>query len=105
MYRSGATVPSQPDIVVKHGTIEQWYLINATMEIHAFHIHQMKFVEEHSPAGVPASVDVTFVPMGTMLPNRDDPDYPLVKPSITKVLLDLRNVPRHVRLSLPHALS
>jgi FtsP/CotA-like multicopper oxidase with cupredoxin domain len=49
---------------------------------------------ERGPAGAPATVDTTFVPVGTLLPNRRDPDYPLVRPSRTKVLLDFRNVPR-----------
>ena len=43
-YGPGATAPSNADVVVKRGTIEEWYLINATMESHAFHIHQMSFV-------------------------------------------------------------
>jgi FtsP/CotA-like multicopper oxidase with cupredoxin domain len=29
-----------------------------------------------------------------VLPNKADPDYPLIKPGLTKVLLDFRNVPR-----------
>jgi FtsP/CotA-like multicopper oxidase with cupredoxin domain len=35
-----------------------------------------------------------FVPIGTLLPNKKDPNYPLVKPRITKILLDFRHVPR-----------
>lgn len=93
-YSARASAPSNPDIVVKHGTIEEWYLINTAPEVHAFHIHQMKFVEERSAAGMPVSVDVAFLPIGKFLPNPRDPNYPLVKPSITKVLLDFRDVPR-----------
>lgn len=93
-YTSGATVPSNPDIVVKRGSVEEWYLINATMEAHAFHIHQMAFVQERAVPGVPLMADTVFVPVGTLLPNRNDPNYPLVKPRITKILLDFRNVPR-----------
>jgi FtsP/CotA-like multicopper oxidase with cupredoxin domain len=94
VYRTGATVPYNADVVVKKGSVEEWYLVNATMESHAFHIHQMTFVQETSPAGIPLTVDTVFVPIGTLLPNKKDPNYPLVKPRITKILLDFRNVPR-----------
>lgn len=92
VYRKGADVP-QPDIVVKRGTIEEWYLFNTTLEEHSFHIHQMAFVAEDASPG-PATVDTVLVPFGSLLPNKADPDYPLVKPSVTHVLLDFRNVPR-----------
>lgn len=92
MYTPGATVP-QPDIVVKRGTIEEWYLFNATLEPHTFHIHQMAFVaEDETPQ--PVMLDTVLVPTGKTLPNPADPDYPLLKPGLTKVLLDFRNVPR-----------
>jgi len=94
VYHAGATVPSNPDIVVKHGSIEQWYLVNATNETHAFHIHQMAFVQSRAVRGVPLMADTVFVPVGTLLPNKQDPNYPLIKPRITKILLDFRNVPR-----------
>jgi len=93
-YGRGATVPSNPDIVVKRGSVEEWYLVNATLEAHAFHIHQMAFVQERAVAGVPLMADTVFVPVGNVLPNKRDPNYPLVKPRITKILLDFRNVPR-----------
>ncbi len=64
------------------------------MEAHAFHIHQMAFVQETSPGGIPLTRDTVFVPIGELLPNRRDPNYPLVQPKITKILLDFRNVPR-----------
>ncbi|MGA9853440.1 MAG: multicopper oxidase domain-containing protein [Gammaproteobacteria bacterium] len=94
VYRPGATVPSNPDIVVKQGTIEEWYLINATMETHAFHIHQMAFVQVRNYIGIPVTVDTVFVPVGKLLPNPSDLNYPLIQPSITKVILDFRHVPR-----------
>lgn len=94
IYTSNRDFPSNADVVVKRGTIEEWYLINATMESHAFHIHQMTFVQEKSWAGVPVTTDTVFVPVGSLLRNRADPNYPLVKPRITKILLDFRNVPR-----------
>jgi FtsP/CotA-like multicopper oxidase with cupredoxin domain len=53
IYGRGATVPSNADIVVKQGAVEEWYLINATMEAHAFHIHQMAFVQERAVRGRP----------------------------------------------------
>lgn len=87
-------MPSNPDIVVKQGAIEVWYLINATQETHAFHIHQMAFVQERDYTGIPVTVDGMFVPPGKLLPNSHDPNYPLIKPSITKVILDFRHVPR-----------
>jgi FtsP/CotA-like multicopper oxidase with cupredoxin domain len=94
VYRMGAGFPTDADVVVKKGSVEEWYLINATMESHAFHIHQMAFVQEQSAAGIPMTGDTVFVPVGKLLPNRRDPNYPLIKPSITKILLDFRNVPR-----------
>ncbi len=78
VYAAGATVPSNPDIVVHQGAVEEWYLVNTTMEAHAFHIHQMSFVIEDGFAGIPLSGDTAFVPVGTLLPNRSDPNYPLI---------------------------
>lgn len=91
-YRPGAMVPSHPDIVVKQGTIEIWYLINATLEAHDFHIHQMAYVDESNYSGLPDTADTTFIPVGKLLPNPRDPNYPLIQPSITKVILDFRHV-------------
>ena len=87
-------VPSNADIAVKQGAIEEWYLINTTMESHSFHVHQMSFVQEETPSAPALSRDVAFVPVGTLLPNPREPNYPLVRPSITKVLHDFRHVPR-----------
>jgi FtsP/CotA-like multicopper oxidase with cupredoxin domain len=94
IYHGDAVFPSNPDIVVKQGTIEEWYLINASLETHAFHIHQMAFVQERTYMGVPATLDTVFVPVGTVLPNPRDPNFPLVRPSITRVILDFRHVPK-----------
>lgn len=93
-YRKGDVFPDNPDIVVRQGTIEEWYLINATMETHAFHIHQMAFVQERSYMGIPVTIDTVFVPVGHLIPNRRDPEYPLIVPSITRVILDFRHVPK-----------
>lgn len=93
-YASNGTAPVQADVVVKKGSIEEWYLINATLEAHAFHMHQMAFVQEKSWAGVPITTDTAFVRVGSIQQNKRDPNYALVKPSVTKILLDFRNVPR-----------
>ena len=91
-FAKGAQAPP-PDIVVKRGTIEEWYLYNTTLEVHSFHLHQAPFVVEDG-AGAPMFADTVFLPFGSLLPNSKDPDYPLVKPSLTRVLIDFRNVPR-----------
>ncbi|MBV8499886.1 MAG: multicopper oxidase domain-containing protein [Candidatus Eremiobacteraeota bacterium] len=93
-YARGAVIPSNADVVVKRGSVEEWYLVNTTMESHAFHIHQMAFVQSRSVPGTPLMADTVFVPLGSLLPNRRDPNYPLVKPRITKIILDFRDVPR-----------
>ncbi|HTU83388.1 MAG TPA: multicopper oxidase family protein [Candidatus Acidoferrales bacterium] len=92
-YARGATVPSNPDIVVKRGTIEEWYLINADDEVHTFHIHQMTFVVERGESGLPLTRDAVWLPIGRTIANARDPDYPLMQPSVTKILLDFRHVP------------
>ena len=91
---AGSPFPVNPDIRVKQGTIEEWYLINATPDRHSFHIHQMSYVLENGPGGLPVSLDVTDVPSGTIIPNPHDPDHVLVHPTITKVLIDFRHVPK-----------
>lgn len=93
-YAADATVPSNPTITVRAGTIEEWYLINATLEVHAFHIHQITTVDEDAAPGIPITEDTVFVPLGKVLPNPTDPNYPLIEPSITRVLLDFRHSPR-----------
>lgn len=93
-YRPGAMVPTHADIVVKQGTVEVWYLINTTLESHDFHIHQMAYVDERNYSGLPDTADTSFVPVGKVLPNPRDPDYPLIQPSITKIILDFRHVPK-----------
>ncbi len=92
VYAKGASAPN-PDIVVKQGSIEEWYLYNATLETHSFHIHQMAFVDEDARPE-PVMMDTAIVPFGKLLANKADPDYPLIAPSVTRVLLDFRHVPR-----------
>ncbi len=93
-YARGQTVPERADITVKRRSIEEWYIFNTTMESHTFHIHQMSFVQIDGPNGVPVTLDDMFDPVGTLLPNQKNPQYPLVKPSLVRVLMDFRNVPR-----------
>ena len=35
---------TQPNIVVKHGDVEDWIIENRSSELHAFHIHQLHFI-------------------------------------------------------------
>jgi FtsP/CotA-like multicopper oxidase with cupredoxin domain len=35
---------STPNIVVRQGDVEDWYIENRTQELHAFHIHQIHFM-------------------------------------------------------------
>ncbi len=56
-------------------------------------IHQMAFAaEEETP--VPVMLDTVNIPPGRMLPNPGDPNFPLIQPSRTRIVLDFRNVPR-----------
>ena len=103
-YVAGTAYPTNPNIVVKQGTVEEWYLINATPDRHSFHIHQMSYVLENGPAGFPVSLDVTDVPSGTILPIQGSADHIRVHPTITKVLLDFRNVPKGTFLFHCHML-
>lgn len=92
-FAPGKSVPSHADIVVKQGTIEEWYLFNATPMDHTFHIHQMAFAaEDETP--VPVMLDTVFVPPGRLFRNPANPNFPLLKPSRTRILLDFRHVPR-----------
>jgi FtsP/CotA-like multicopper oxidase with cupredoxin domain len=83
-----------PDVTVTRGTVEEWYLFNTSLGHHSFHIHQMTFVVENSAEGRPVTVDTVWLPPGTARANPADPNYPLVHPSVTKVILDFRHVPR-----------
>jgi FtsP/CotA-like multicopper oxidase with cupredoxin domain len=35
---------STPNIIVRQGDVEDWYIENRTQELHAFHIHQIHFI-------------------------------------------------------------
>ena len=90
VYPKGARTPV-PSVVVKRGTIEEWDLFNASVETHSFHIHQMTFVAVDAKPG-PATLDTVMIPFGKFLPNKKSPDYPLIAPSRTRILLDFRHV-------------
>lgn len=92
-FAPGRNTPAHADIVVKQGSIEEWYLFNATPTEHTFHIHQMAFAAE-GELPVPVMLDTVFIPAGRMLPNPGDPNFALIKPSLTRILLDFRHVPR-----------
>lgn len=92
-FAPGRNTPMHADIVVKQGSIEEWYLFNATPEEHTFHIHQMAFASE-GELPVPVMLDTVVVPPGRMVPNPGDPNFALIKPSRTRILMDFRHVPR-----------
>jgi FtsP/CotA-like multicopper oxidase with cupredoxin domain len=92
-FGPGRNTPLHADIVVKRGSIEEWYLFNATPTEHTFHIHQMAFAAE-GETPVPVMLDTVFVPPGHMVPNPGDPNFALIEPSRTRILLDFRRVPR-----------
>ena len=92
-FAPGQNTPAHADITVKQGSIEEWYLFNATPDQHTFHIHQMAFAAE-GETPVPVMLDTVVVPPGRMVPNSRDPNFALAKPSVTKILLDFRHVPR-----------
>ena len=92
-YRANQNTPEQADIVVKAGSIEEWYLFNTALGPHTFHIHQMSFAAEDERP-MPVMIDNVLLPAARALPNPNDPDHPLIKPSRTRILLDFRHVPR-----------
>lgn len=92
-FAPGSNTPAHADIVVKQGAIEEWYLFNATPTEHTFHIHQMAFAAEDEQPD-PVMLDTVFIPPGRMVPNPRDLNFDLIKPSVTKILLDFRHVPR-----------
>jgi FtsP/CotA-like multicopper oxidase with cupredoxin domain len=56
---------SKPDIVVHVGDVEDWTIQNRTQEVHAFHIHQLHFIEvgrQEAPWEPPTLRDTINVP-------------------------------------------
>jgi FtsP/CotA-like multicopper oxidase with cupredoxin domain len=72
-----------PMFTAKLGTVEQWTLLNATQEVHAFHIHQIHFITQDvdGVAQVPVWRDTLSLPIA----HADG------TPSASHVLLDFRD--------------
>lgn len=92
--------PYVPWIRVHKNDVEEWYLYNATGEIHAFHIHQLTFVALQSPFEATNPYQQVFLdsislPAGMLANPVVQPPtgtYPRLTPSLTKILIDFRNV-------------
>ncbi|HTW86261.1 MAG TPA: multicopper oxidase family protein [Candidatus Sulfotelmatobacter sp.] len=79
---------SAPMFVAQHGTTEEWNLVNASGEVHDFHIHQVHFIIE-SVNGVPVANPHWFDTI--VLPPEGVGVQGQLIPSQTKVLLDFRD--------------
>ncbi|MDB5028423.1 MAG: multicopper oxidase, type 2 [Candidatus Eremiobacteraeota bacterium] len=91
--------PYIPWVQVHQNDVEQWYLYNATGEIHAFHIHQLTFVALKSPFESTnpyqqVFLDTIGLPAGQLTNPQTPPQnsLPLITPSLTKILIDFRHV-------------
>ncbi len=89
--------PYMPWITVHQNDVEEWYLYNATGEIHAFHIHQLTFVALVSPLEATNPYQQVFLdsislPAATLTTTPKPGTYPLLTPSLTKILIDFRHV-------------
>jgi FtsP/CotA-like multicopper oxidase with cupredoxin domain len=74
-----------PSVVAKQGTVEDWIIENRSTEVHAFHIHQLHFVELEQngvPTNDPAVRDTVVVPYWDGVSSQ----YPSVK-----IRLDFRD--------------
>ncbi|HTJ27495.1 MAG TPA: multicopper oxidase domain-containing protein [Candidatus Limnocylindria bacterium] len=84
-----------PTIRVKQNSVEEWTLINASPEVHAFHIHQLTFVALQSawePVTSRTFLDSISLPAATLAPGQSGKQYPLLIPSKTVVKIDFRGV-------------
>jgi FtsP/CotA-like multicopper oxidase with cupredoxin domain len=91
----GVTSDYLPTIRVKQNSIEEWTLINASPEIHAFHIHQLTFVALQSafePTSSRTFLDTISLPAAQLVPGQGQVAYPRLVPSKTVVKIDFRNV-------------
>jgi suppressor of ftsI len=79
---------SAPMFTAQHGTTEEWTLLNATQEIHDFHIHQVHFIVE-SVNGV-AVANPHWIDTQVLQPEGVGVAGQLI-PSVTKVLIDFRD--------------
>lgn len=92
---AGGTATYLPTIRVKQGSIEEWTLINASPEIHAFHIHQLTFVALQSafePTQARVFLDSIALPAAQIAHGQPRTAYPLLVPSKTVVKIDFRHV-------------
>lgn len=95
-----AKYPYVPWIRVHKNDVEEWYIYNATGEIHAFHIHQLTFVALDSPFEATNPYQQVFLdsiplPAGMLANPSVAPatgSFPLLRPSLTRILIDFRNV-------------
>lgn len=86
-----------PEIRVPQNSVEQWTLINATEEVHAFHIHQLTFVTNSNPFEGPhlhVFQDTVALPAAKIDPSRGGGIYPYLIPTKTVVTIDFRHVPK-----------
>ncbi len=89
--------PYVPWITVHQNDVEEWSLYNATGEIHAFHIHQLTFVALVSPFEATNPYQQVFLdsialPAAKLTTTPQPGTYPLLTPSLTKILIDFRRV-------------
>jgi FtsP/CotA-like multicopper oxidase with cupredoxin domain len=84
-----------PDVVVhlrgRQSVTEEWTIQNYTLEIHAFHIHQIHFLDVtpgDEIGGRPPILDTVNVPAASRIPSSIDPN------------MDVPNIPGFVRLRL-----
>ena len=82
---------------LRHGpTIEDWYLINASSEAHAFHIHQLTFVSlesEFEPSHLQrVYLDSIALPGARIQLPTGPTQTPVLIPSVTKIQIDFTNI-------------
>jgi FtsP/CotA-like multicopper oxidase with cupredoxin domain len=82
---------------LRHGpTIEDWYLINASSEAHAFHIHQLTFVSLESEFEPSHSqrvyLDSIALPGARIQLPTGPTATPLLIPSVTKIQIDFTSI-------------
>jgi FtsP/CotA-like multicopper oxidase with cupredoxin domain len=108
---SKPTLPGEhflPTIVAKAGTTEEWTLVNATGEVHAFHIHQLTFVTDFNPfegGDVHVRQDVVAIPAAIMDPSKpQNGNFPWLKPEKVVIRMDFTNAQRGVYVYHCHML-
>jgi len=97
-----------PNVVAHTGTTEEWTLVNATGEVHAFHIHQLTFVTEYNPlegGDVHVFQDVVTIPSAIMDPSKpQNGNFPWLKPQMVKIRMDFTHAQRGVYVYHCHML-